>query len=304
MPDFQLLLDRLVNVPLLAHPEKAQVVASVVLRRAGVDISVNARAEFVAAPAAGPLQERRMVQRYAEEPYLVDRETGIAVIQITGSLAHRQGYIGQSSGVMGYDGLGAQFQAAIENPSIKGIILDIHSAGGEVSGAFQLADRIAAGRGRKPIVAISDEMAYSAAYLLCAAADEVWLASNTAAVGSIGVVVVHLSFEKMLAMDGVKPTIIHAGARKADGNLYEDMSDEVRGRIQEKVDFVYAEFVSRIAAWRKIDETRVRATEAETFMGPDAIAAGLADGIADPVEVFQALAQQVASPTGWRMPPT
>ena len=38
----------------------------------------------------------------------------------------------------------AQLQAALADPGVRGIALDIDSFGGEVAGAFDLADRIVA----------------------------------------------------------------------------------------------------------------------------------------------------------------
>jgi len=293
------LAERVLNAPLLAHPGKAEVVAAVLLGRHGVEVNVAASADprfRGEAPAMGPLQERRLVGYFEREgclPFLFDEATGIAVIEVIGSLAHRQASIGAYSGVMGYDWIGAQLDAALGEAKVKAVILDIHSAGGEVHGAFQLADRVAdPGRG-KPVVAIADEMAFSAAYLLAAAADEMWLASDVAQVGSVGVVWVHFSFETWLEREGVKPTIVQAGARKADGNPYQDLPDEVRGLVQASVDAVHDQFVTRVAAWRGMDEAAVRATEAGIYMGREALTVGFADGIADPADVFAALAAEV-----------
>lgn len=298
MPEFAHLADRIINTPLLAHPAKAEVVAGVVMARRGVSVNVSASAEFNQAPKAGPLQDR-MVRRYEEgylEPaLLVDAETGVAVIEVLGSLAHRQGYIGASSGVMGYDGIGAQLELAQARGDVRAILFDIHSAGGEVSGAFQLADRIASFRGGKPMVALADEMAFSAAYLLAAACDAVALASDVAQVGSVGVIRLHFSFQEMLKADGIEPTIIQAGAYKADGNPYQNLPEETRTRMLTEVEEVYAVFVQRVAAWRGISEAAVRATEAGVFMGQGAIDAGLADEITDPITTLTMLADLAGS---------
>jgi len=292
--DYPHVLSRLINEPLLAHPTKAEVVVAAVLRRQGVEVNVAASAEFVQAPKAGPLQEKRMVDRSGGMPFLFDPSSGIAVINISGSLAHKQGFIGKSSGVMGYDGIGAQFQTAMDSTMVRGIILDHHTAGGEVHGAFQLADRIFAARGRKPIIAVSDEMAYSAGYLLACAADEVWLASSTAGVGSIGAVVVHMSYQTMLEAEGIKATVFRFGERKADGNPFEDLSADAADRIQARIDYLGREFVGRVAKWRGISEKAVIDTQAATFVGQEAVRLRLADGIADPIDVFQAFARDIA----------
>ena len=64
------------------------------------------------------------------------------MIEIAGTLVHRGAWIGQSSGLTSYEGIAAQLQAALSDPAIRGIAFDIDSFGGEVAGAFDLADRI------------------------------------------------------------------------------------------------------------------------------------------------------------------
>jgi signal peptide peptidase SppA len=294
-------LSRLLNEPLLAHPAKAATVAGVLLRREGIDADITEAEPLPAAVPArrltrmfgGPAQEAALVTATGERPPFLVKD-GIAVIEITGSLAHRQMSVGESSGVLGYDWISTQLQAALASSAVRGIVLDIHSAGGEVSGAFTLGDDIFAARQVKPIVALADEMAFSAGYILASAADEVWLASDTAQVGSIGVVMVHMSFEQQLKNEGVKPTIIQAGDKKADGNPFQDLPDSVASDLQSRIDAVYDIFVGRVSRWRGLSESAVAAQQAGVFMGRDAVDAGLADGIAAPRDIFNALAEFAA----------
>lgn len=302
MPDYTLVLDRILNTPLLAHPDKALTVAGVVLRRQGVQVNVAAEALAVnhPKPAMGPAQEARMREDHArafaegwerhEKPFLFHK--GVAVIEVTGSLAHRQMSLHKSSGVMGYDGIGAQFDGALADPQVRAIYVDCHSAGGEAHGCFQLADRIYAARGVKPIVAVADEMAYSGAFAIGAACDEIWLASETAGVGSIGAACIHFSFERMIKADGVKPTLFQSGARKLEGNPLEDLEPEAAERFQAGVDRLGRLFEARVATWRRLSANAVRALEAACFTGQEAVDLGLADGIAPPQEIFNALAAE------------
>jgi len=57
----------------------------------------------------------------------------IAVIETAGTLVHRCAWIGQSSGLTSYKGISAQLQAALSDPGVRGIALDIHSFDGEVA---------------------------------------------------------------------------------------------------------------------------------------------------------------------------
>jgi ClpP class serine protease len=304
MADYTLVLERLLNTPLLAHPDKALTVAGVVLRRQGVEVNVAAEALAInqPKPTAGPAQEERLREDHArdhavgweryEKPYILHR--GVAVIEVTGSLAHREFRIGKSpsGGITGYDGIGAQFDGALADPEVAAIYLDCHSPGGEVHGCFQLADRIFAARGVKPIVAVADEMAYSGAYALAAACDELWLASETAGCGSIGSALVHFSLERMIKADGVKPTLFQSGARKLEGNPLEDLAPEAIERFQAEVDNIGRAFERRVAAWRKLSANAVRGLEAACFTGQEAVDLGLADGIAPPQQIFNALAAE------------
>lgn len=302
MRNYSHVLERILNTPLLAHPERALTVAGVVLNRVGVsiDLSIPSLADpsgfsfnpLVNTPKQrlGPVQTaalRRGYEARGSKPFLY--ADGVAVIEVEGSLAHREFNIGAYSGITGYDGLTAQLESALADDEVRGIIFDIHSAGGEVSGAFQLGDAIYAARSQKPVIAVVDEMAFSAGYIIASACEEVWLASETAQCGSIGVVMVHMSFEKMLAKEGAKPTIIKAGEYKADGNPYEDLDEGAVARIQNKIDGVYEIFVSRVSKWRGLSSDSVRGTKAGVFMGREAVEVGLADGVVSPTEVFAAL---------------
>ena len=134
-------------------------------------------------------------RQHGEAPYpVVD---GIAVIEISGVLIHRGGWIGQSSGQTSYEGIAAQVEAAASDPSVRGLALEIDSFGGEVAGVFDLADRIRALRATKPVWAFVAEHAFSAGYALASQADRILL-PRTGALGSIDVVVMHADLSGQL----------------------------------------------------------------------------------------------------------
>lgn len=156
--------------------------------------------------------------------------------------------------------------------------------GGEVSGAFELADRIYAARGRKPIVAVADGMAASAAYLAASAADEVVL-TTTSYVGSIGVVMRHVDYSRALANEGINVSHIFAGEHKVDGNPYQPLPTSVREHLQADIEGLYQMFVQAVAKHRGMEEQAVRDTRAAVYRGVAGVAARLADriGTADAV---------------------
>jgi ClpP class serine protease len=290
---------RVFNTPLMVEPAKALAfLAGLGPRITGSGISVagveTAAADQVIAtrPARASLFGGDLTRRDARndsQPFAVT--DGIAVIEIAGTLVHRGAWIGQSSGLTSYEGLAAQLQAALSDPAIRGIALDIDSFGGEVAGAFDLADRIRAARQVKPVQAFVAEHALSAGYALASQADRIIL-PRTGAVGSIGVLAIHSDRSAALDREGVAVSLIHAGAHKIDANPYAPLPEPVRGRIQRELEIVRFLFAETVAAGRgpRLSQAAALATEAAVFHGAEAVAVGLADELADPVTAFRAFA--------------
>ena len=239
-----------------------------------------------------------LVGRYSDDadaPFpIID---GVAVIAIAGTLVHRGAWIGQSSGLTSYEGLAAQIDAAVSDNAIRGIALEIDSFGGEVAGAFDLADRIRAARDAKPVHAFLAEHALSAGYALASQATRITL-PRTGAAGSIGVITMHTDMSGMLAQKGVAVTLIHAGARKADGNPYAALPEGIRDRLQAELEDLRILFAETVAAGRgaKLSRDTALATEAAVFRGAAAVEAGLADAVADPRTAFRAFTESVNRP--------
>lgn len=218
-------------------------------------------------------------------PYRVDN--GVAVIPVHGSLLHRVDwhYPGYATG---YDYITALADAAMADPSVRAIALDISSPGGEMNGCFDCADVLFAAAQVKPMYAVVDGYAYSAAYALASQAQKIYL-SETAGVGSIGVVTMHVDYSKALKDAGIKVTMIFAGDHKVDGNPYEPLPADVKARIEARVQKSYAVFVSKVDRGRDIGADAIRATEADCYAGPDAVEVGLADAVMSPREAFAAI---------------
>ena len=293
---------RAFNTPLLVEPTKAMAFLSglgprIMGRQVEISDGCAANDSTVAIPArasilAGNLTER--LQQHGDAPYpVVD---GIAVIEIAGVLIHRGGWIGQSSGQTSYEGIAAQIEAAANDPAVRAIALEIDSFGGEVAGVFDLADHIRAIRGSKPVWAFVAEHAFSAGYALASQADRILL-PRTGAVGSIGVVVMHADLSSQLNQDGVRVTLIHSGQHKVDGNPYQPLPEKVRDDIQREIDVLRFLFAETVAAGRVglLNQNAALATEAATFRGTDAVAAGLADEVTDLSLGFAGFRQMLSS---------
>ena len=265
------LVQRLGNQPLAIHRREAGVVADLI--RSGADET----AFF--GEVDEPDRDR--------PPY--ECQGGIAIIPVRGILLPGAGFGGYwFSFVTFYGQIQSALAHAIGSDEVRAIALHVDSGGGTVAGCFDLVDQIHALRGEKPIWAILDESAYSAAYAIASAADRV-IVPRTGGTGSIGVVGMHVDYTGMLEQAGIKVTMLHYGARKVDSYPTVPLSDEARERAQADIDEMGELFVKTVARNRGLEPDAVRNTEAATFLGAHGVAAGLADEVLSPDQAFLAL---------------
>lgn len=225
------------------------------------------------------------------------RTTGnIGIIDVFGVLVHRGGGMtADSDYVQGYDGIASQLDAAVKDPNVKHIVLNIDSPGGEVAGVFQLADKIHQASLIKPITAMVDTFAASAAYLIASAASSISMDQGGIA-GSIGVLFKHADLSNALAMEGVKITHIYAGSHKVDGNPYEPLSQDTINSVQDSVNKVYNKFVNTVSSYRAkygLSVDMIKSTEADTFDAERSIQLRLADRIESADHLISRLQDEV-----------
>jgi signal peptide peptidase SppA len=202
----------------------------------------------------------------------------IAVVSVIGTLVARSGYLDAASGLLAYGEIGDAIATAMDEPSVRGVILDVDSPGGEVGGLFDLVERIGTikAHSSKPLWAVANESALSAAYALASTADRLYV-TQTGEVGSVGVVAVHVDESAADAKAGFAWTFLFAGESKVDGNAHEPLSARARVTIQADVDNLYAQLCGLVAANRGLTSETVRGTNASVYRGELAIRAGLAD---------------------------
>lgn len=209
---------------------------------------------------------------------LIEVENGVGFLTIRGPLMQRWGIEAWWYGGMSYDVIRGAFDMLVNDATVTRIVVDIDSPGGMVSGCFELAEHIFAARGTKPIDAVANDSAYSAAYAIASACDRIHL-PNSGGVGSVGVVATHVDVSRYEDRVGFTYTHVIAGAKKVDGTPHAPLSESARSDIQTEVDRLGEMFVGMVARNRGLAPEAVAALQAGCLFGPAAIAAGLADAI-------------------------
>lgn len=222
--------------------------------------------------------------------------SSVAVLPLFGTIFPRANMMTDISGATSAERFGAQFSELMDDPNIEAIVLDVDSPGGQINGVEELASRIFASRGKKPVVAVANHLMASAAYWIATAADEV-VVTPSGEVGSIGVFAAHKDMSKAMEMEGVKVSMISAGKFKTEGNPYEPLAEEARAAIQGRVDEAYDTFINTIARNRGIspDDVRNNFGEGRTVGARQAVKLGMADRVSTLEETISRLLQNSPS---------
>lgn len=207
----------------------------------------------------------------------------VAVIPVVGVLSKRMNMLEDisSPGGTSTEVLTQQIRAALADPAVKSITLDINSPGGSVFGIPELGAEIAAARTQKPITAVINPMAASAAYWLASQATEV-VSTPSGTAGSIGVFMAHDDISGMQTRTGIKTTLISAGKYKTEGNIFEPLTADAIVHFQNQVDEIYAMFVKAVASGRSVTQKAVKEQmgQGRMLLAGEALRAGMVDRIA------------------------
>lgn len=266
----QQLLHELSTQPLAIHPESVRVLAEA-LHQGNADVAGR-----FGDPALQPV-----------------RAGQVAILPMQGVLTRLGSFGGTSTELFG-----RWLDEAVADASIRGILLHIDSPGGTYQGTHELADKIYQARGKKPIIAYTAGLMASGAYYAGSAADKI-VAGITAAIGSIGVLTMHIDASALLSAMGLRLTFISAGKHKVDANMAEPLSNQSRETLQEGVNYVYGQFLEAAARNRGVSLEKVASDfgQGKVLYAPSALKVGMIDRIGSLESVLEELAGQKISTT-------
>jgi len=219
----------------------------------------------------------------------------VAILPVHGLIEQRMSDYGYWFGSFPTEFGEQALDALLANRQVEAIVLDIDSPGGTSYGVEEFADKIYAARQVKPIHALANSMAASAAYWIASAAGGAQGPSFNVTpggdVGSVGVYSMHADWSKNLEEAGIKVTIAKAGKYKAEFSPYAPLSKEAQDYQQEMVDACYTKFVKAVARNRGVSVKDVRDTfgEGRLVMADAALAAGMVDRIITLGELLEKL---------------
>lgn len=205
---------------------------------------------------------------------------GVALIPLRGLITPRATFLSMIFGGGGgaLDVFRSRLRVALDSDEVSSILIDVDSPGGLSDLVLETAAEVRAARDQKPVTAVANTMAASAAYWIASQASEL-VVTPSGDVGSVGVIAMHEDWSAFNQSIGVDPTYVYAGRYKAEFNPDEALSDEARGHLQERVDHCYGQFVGDVAKGRGVTPKAVRETfgEGRMVVADQAVKLGMAD---------------------------
>ena len=241
-----------------------------------------------AIPAASQLRRSRFRWRMVAFVALV-----IAILAGTARFATENGIAADSIARIEIDGTIASdperlaaFDKIAESADVKAVLIAINSPGGTTAGGEELYEAISKLRAKKPVVAYVKELGASAAYMAAIATDRIFV-RRLSIVGSIGVLFQTTDASKLMHTIGVDLDKVASGPLKAEPDIDEPMTPEVRASLQALVDDSFSWFVDIVAERRGMSRAEVLPlADGRIVTGNQGIATKLVDEVGGEAEAI------------------
>ncbi len=166
---------------------------------------------------------------------------------------------------------------AADDSTVKGLLLEVNSPGGAVTGGEVLHDAVAAFARRKPVAVSMGSVAASAGYMVSVPANRIF-ANRSTLTGSIGVILQSPDVSRLLDRVGVHVDELVSGPMKGQPSVVQPLSPEGREMLQGVITDLYGFFVMVVADGRHMPVERVRQlADGRPYTGRQALGLGLVD---------------------------
>ena len=207
----------------------------------------------------------------------------VNVVRLTGS-------IGTGTRALSDAALAPLIERAFAKGAPKAVALVINSPGGSPVQSSLIAARVRrlAEEKNVPVHAFVEDMAASGGYWLACAGDYIWV-DPSSLVGSIGVIFASFGFPDLMARQGIERRVVTAGKSKSFADPFLPQKPEDIDRLKAIQTPIHEAFIAHVKARRGARLADADLFNADIWVGQQAVALGLADGISHLVPKMKAL---------------
>jgi len=214
----------------------------------------------------------------------------VAVIELKGEISSDEGFLGSSASASDIVSL---IKRADEDPSIRGILLEVNSGGGSVVASKEIVNALR--NAKKPKLAYISDVGASGAYYAAAACNYV-MADEDSLTGSIGAISIVLNFNELMKKYGVKAEVFKSGEHKDIGSPFREMSASEREIMDKIVKQAWGNFRDKILEFRgkKLDKSRLNEIfDGRIVTGKQALSYGLIDATGSEQDAVKKLGEMI-----------
>jgi len=233
--------------------------------------------------ATGPGEARETFKQIPLSAYLRVAPAGgeraygpaVAVVYAEGDIVEGEGEVGQVGGVS----FARELRRLRSDDQIKAVVLRVNSPGGSVGASEEIGRELRLIRQSKPVIVSMGSYAASGGYWISAEADRIF-AEPTTITGSIGVFGIQFDVQRLFSNLGITFDRVKTGKFADMVTVSRPKTDEEMAIFQRMVDWIYGEFIGKVADGRHLRRAYVEEiAQGRVWSGGQALRLGLVDEI-------------------------
>jgi protease-4 len=199
----------------------------------------------------------------------------IAVVYAEGAIVDGNGEPGEIGGLK----FARELRRLRQDDQVKAIVLRVNSPGGSASASEHIQREIRLARKVKPVIVSMGTYAASGGYWISTYGDRIF-AEPTTITGSIGVFGLMMNVQKLANDLGFTFDRVKTGKYADTMTISRPKTEDEIAVIQRSVDWIYSEFITKVADSRGLDLARVQEiAQGRVWSGVEAKKLGLVDEI-------------------------
>lgn len=191
--------------------------------------------------------------------YMVQLHDNVAVLRISGTLINDYNWYNRIFDEISYPEIisAAEYLMGLQEAgTIDTVVIAFDTPGGAVHGIETAANALETLGKSVKLISHAETQMTSGGVWLGVSAPRI-SANRMATVASIGVIAVHMSYNRMLTEMGIDATVMRSGSEKALGSPYEAYTEKAKAVMQESMDLIHQEFKTRVQVSRNLTPAQV-----------------------------------------------
>ncbi len=221
----------------------------------------------------------------------------IAVVYAEGAIVDGKGEPDEVGG----DKFAREIRRLRQDDNVKAIVLRVNSPGGSATASEHIQRELRLAKESKPVIVSMGTYAASGGYWISAFSNRIF-AEPTTVTGSIGVFGILFDIQKMTQGFGLSYDSVKTGKFADSMTITRPKTPEELAVVQRMVDWIYEEFITKVATARNLDRAKVHEiAQGRVWSGAEAVKLGLVDELGGLEDALRHAAKETGLGGGYNL---